>query len=59
MFVDGTTAFKEAHTVLICKKLYRQELTNECFIDKSLLSNYVNNDYHISFVGEIVKALKK
>lgn len=59
MFIDGTTAFEEANTVLVCKKLYRQELTDDCFLDKSLLSNYVNNDYHISFVGEIIKALKK
>lgn len=58
-FIDGTTAFEEAHTILVCKKLYRQELTDDCFIDKSLLSNYESDNFHISFVGEITKALKK
>lgn len=59
MFIEGTTAFEEASTVLVCKKLYRQELTDDCILDKSLMSNYVNNDFHISFVGEITKAFKK
>ncbi len=59
LFIEGTTAFEEAKTILVCRKLYRQELTDDCFTDKSILSNYVNNDYHISFVGEIVKSLNK
>lgn len=59
VFIDGTTTFEQAQTVLVCRKLYRQEMTDDCFIDKSLLSNYANNDYHISFIGEIVKAYKK
>ncbi|MFA5657866.1 MAG: flavin reductase family protein, partial [Oscillospiraceae bacterium] len=59
IFIDSTIAFEQAEITLICKKLYKQKLEPECFIDKSLLSNYSENDYHIAFTAEIIKALKK
>lgn len=58
-FSQNAPYFEEANTVLVCKKLFVQDMTEDCFIDKSLLSNYENNDYHRVFVGEIVKVLKK
>lgn len=58
-FTENAPFFKEANTVLVCKKLFMQDMTEDCFIDKTLLSNYENNDYHRVFVGEIVKVLKK
>lgn len=58
-FTENAPFFKEANTVLVCKKLFIQDMTEDCFIDKTLLSNYENNDYHRVFVGEIVKVLKK
>ncbi len=57
-FSENAPYFKEADTVIVCKKLYIQDMNEDCFIDKSLLSNYVDNDYHRVFVGEIVKVLK-
>ena len=52
--------FEEGKLVLICKKLYRQEMNAESFIDKSIIDKcYSDNDYHIIFVGEIEKALIK
>lgn len=57
--IDNTIAFEQANTVLVCRKLYVQALEEDCFVDKSLLSNYTNKDYHIAFVGEIIKAIKK
>ena len=52
--------FEQAETVLVCKKLYKQKMNAESFIDKSLVEkNYYDNDWHEFFVGEIVKVLKK
>lgn len=58
-FDENAPYFDEADTVIICKKLYIQDMTEDCFIDKALLSNYNGDDYHRVFIGEIVKVLKK
>ncbi len=55
--IDNAVSFQQAKTVLVCKKLYAQSLDPDCFIDKSLLSNYANNDYHVAIVGEILQAI--
>ena len=48
--------FKEAYMVLICKKLYNQELNSQCFIDPSLDNKwYPNKDYHSMYISEIEK----
>ena len=60
VFSDGTTAFEQAQTVIVCKKLFAQEITPESFIDKSLDDQwYPNKDYHIAYVGEIVAVYHK
>lgn len=60
IFLDGVPAFEEAQTVLICKKLFCQQITAESFIDKSLCdANYPSGDFHYAYIGEIVKAYKK
>lgn len=52
--------FAEGKLILICKKLYRQEMTADAFIEKSIIDkDYSDNDYHIVFIGEIEKALIK
>lgn len=54
----NTPYFKEANTVLLLKKLYRQEMSPDCFIDKSLIEKwYPNADYHTLYVAEIEKIL--
>lgn len=58
-FSQSAPYFDEADTVIICRKLYVQQMNEQSFIDKSLLSNYAGDDYHHVFVGEIVKILKK
>lgn len=57
-YLDGTTTFKQANKVLVCKKLFTQQIDPKSFVDKSILSNYPNEDYHIAFVGEIIKAVE-
>ncbi len=60
VFDQDAPYFEEADLVLICKKLYRQSMNQESFIDKSLAEKfYSDNDWHELFVGEIVKVLKK
>lgn len=50
--------FKESRLVLICKKLYAQDLTEQSFIDKSLVEkNYQAKDFHTMYVAEINKIL--
>ena len=50
--------FKESRLVLICKKLYAQDLTEESFIDKSLVEkNYQAKDFHTMYIAEIEKVL--
>lgn len=58
-FTENAPYFLEADTVIICKKLYAQQMDESCIIDESIKANYNGDDYHHVFVGEIVKVLKK
>lgn len=52
--------FEEAETVLICKKLYVDEIKPENLLFPELdTANYPAKDYHIVYIAEIVKALVK
>lgn len=56
--LDGVPAFEEAQTVLVCRKLYSQQM------DISLLSDsekhwYGDGDMHKAYIGEIVKVYTK
>lgn len=56
----NTPYFEEGKVVLICKKLFAQELKEESFIDKSLIDKwYPSKDYHTMYVAEIEKILVK
>ena len=57
--LDGVPTFEEADLVLICKKLYKQSLDEDCFIDKSLKKFYEKESHHIMYASEILKAYKK
>lgn len=59
VFDEKTPYFEEANIVLICKKLYNQNLEPSCFLDKKLESFYPQKDYHKMFIGEIEKVLVK
>jgi flavin reductase (DIM6/NTAB) family NADH-FMN oxidoreductase RutF len=51
---------EEANLVLVCKKLYKQDMEKDCFLDPALVEkNYPAGDFHRTFVGEIVKVLVK
>lgn len=58
--VDGKGIWYEgAELVLVCRKLYRAPILEECFIDKSIVSScYPQKDFHDMYIGEIVRVLQ-
>lgn len=59
-FIDNTPYFNEASLVLVCKKLYVQNLNPECFVLPELDNKwYENKDYHTMYVSEIQKIYSK
>ena len=54
-----THGFAEADTVLVCKKIYYQDIDPANFTDSSLDRNYPNKDYHRMYFGEIVQVYIK
>ena len=57
--IDGVPVIREADTVLLCRKLYVDDLKKECFLDPSLLSHYAAGDYHRCYILEIEKVYRK
>ena len=56
----GRTYFDEAELVLLCRKLYAQEMKPQCFIDQESHDKwYPEKDYHTMYVAEIEKLLVK
>ena len=52
--------FEEADLVLVCRKMYRQTMNAESFLDTAAVERwYGDNDWHEVFVGEIVEVLQK
>lgn len=56
--VCGTTAFAEANMILVCRKMYHQEMLPECFIETEHDEKwYPQKDYHTMYIAEIEKVL--
>lgn len=56
---DGTVAFEESRLILNCKKMCTADMETFDFIDKSVLKNYADGDYHKLYICEITEALIK
>lgn len=57
---NNTVYFEEARMVLVCKKLYYQDIKEENFYDKSIIKDvYPGKDYHRMYVVEIIDCLVK
>ena len=52
--IDGAVSFEEAKLVLVCRKLYAQDLEKDKFVDNSLLHFYENDPVHRMYTSEIV-----
>ena len=58
--LGDTPYFAEAELVLICEKLYADELKPEKFIDAAVNEKcYPEKDWHTFYIGKVVEVLKK
>ena len=57
--VDGTPVICEAKLVLICRKLYADDIKQNNFISEEPLCNYRDGDFHRFYICEIEKVLKR
>jgi len=53
----GAVAFNEASEIIICKKIYFQDLDPANFLDPDIMNCYPQKDYHRMFIGEAVALL--
>lgn len=60
VFDCGTTYLEQAKLVIVCKKIAAQPMSPDCILDKSIIDScYPINDFHTSYVGEIIKVFEK
>ncbi len=59
-FISNHLYIAEAEYVLVCRKLYRDHLKEEGFVDREVLDEYYpNRDLHSVYIGVIEKILVK
>ena len=58
LYDTGVPYPAEASLVLVCRKLYADDIRQSAFLDSSLLSNYTNGDYHRFYICEIERVLR-
>ena len=56
--IDGVPVISDARVIMVCKKLYADDLKEDKFIDTEHLSHY-NGDFHRFYILEIEKILVK
>lgn len=60
ILLDGQPTYEEASLVIICRKIYAQQLKQSSFLDNKIdAAAYPRDDYSISYVGEIVKIYRQ
>lgn len=55
----NTVAFEEARLILNCKKMCTADMDTFNYIDKSVLENYADGDFHKLYICEITEAFIK
>ena len=57
-YLDGSVAFEQASLVLVCRKLYADNIKPENFLDGSIGARcYPEKDYHTMYIAEVEHAL--
>lgn len=51
--LDGQPAYEESKCVLICRKMYQDDIRLEDLTDKQRADFYPDNDYHTMYIAEI------
>lgn len=58
--IGSSMTFEESEIVLLCKKLYYQDISPDGLVEKAVDATcYPDKDYHRMYVGEIVEAYVK
>ena len=58
VYADHSVYFKEAKLVLVCKKVFAQELKESSFFyQETIDKSYPLRDFHTMYVGKIEKVL--
>lgn len=59
-YYDGVPSFEEAKLVFNCRKLFKEAMAPENFLEEEPKEKwYAANDYHVIYIGEIEKVLEK
>ncbi|MGG5461523.1 flavin reductase [Clostridium sp. B9] len=55
---ENTPYFEEGKVVIVCKKLYNQQLDPNCFLEDGIDERwYPEKDYHVLYISEIKQIL--
>ena len=57
--IDGVPVISEAKTLIICKKLYADNIKESCFVEKDMLKYYEEGGFHRFYVVKVEKVLVK
>ena len=56
----GAPYAAEGELVLVCRKLYAQDLEERCFLNREVMETcYPLKDYHRMYVGEVIEAYQR
>ncbi len=50
----NSVSFEQARLVVLCKKIFQQDLSPDNFLDPAIESFYPSRDYHRMYIGEIL-----
>lgn len=56
---EGVPYPLEADLVLVCRKLYADDIKESSILDPAIFSNYPQKDYHRFYICEIERVMKK
>jgi flavin reductase (DIM6/NTAB) family NADH-FMN oxidoreductase RutF len=59
LFEDGAVYFREGRLILLCKKIYHQDIDPDGFVEPKIDDFYPLKDYHRMYVGEIIRCLTR
>ncbi len=57
--IDGVKVINQSNVIMICRKMYADDLKKDKFIDKEQYKHYPSDDFHRFYILEIEKILIK
>lgn len=57
-FLENAVTFEEAHTTLLCRKIYRQDLDTAAMPETVVSAFYKTEAPHTMYIGEVAKIIK-